>query len=56
MHPAAVVKKLGVLFDANFSFADHVRNICKKCFSQILDFRQFRQFLRDDAACYPRGK
>ena len=29
MHPAAVVKNLGVRFDAYFSFADHYRNICK---------------------------
>ena len=32
MHPAVVVKNLGVWFDANFSLADHVRNICKTCF------------------------
>ena len=25
MHPPFVVKNLGVWFDANFSFADHVR-------------------------------
>ena len=35
MHPAVVVKNLGVWFDANFSFANHVRNICKTCFIQI---------------------
>ena len=28
-HLAVVVKSLGVWFDANLSFADHVRNICK---------------------------
>ena len=29
MHPAVVIKDLGVWFDANFSFTDCVRNICK---------------------------
>ena len=32
MHPAVVGKILGIWFDANFSFADHVHNICKTCF------------------------
>ena len=27
---AVVVKNLGVWFDANFSFANHVRNICSQ--------------------------
>ena len=36
-NPSAVVKNLGVWFDANFSFADHVRNICKACFIQMRD-------------------
>ena len=49
MHPAAVVKNLGVWFDANFSFADHVGNICKTCFIQMSDLRQVRQYL----SCYP---
>ena len=50
MHPAVVVKNLGVWFDANFSFADHVRNICKTCFIQIRDLRQVRKHLTDEAA------
>ena len=32
MHPAVVLKKLGVWLDANVTFADHVCNICKTCF------------------------
>ena len=28
LHPSAVVKNLGVSFDANFFFADRVHNIC----------------------------
>ena len=32
MHPSVTVKTLGVCFDANFSFAEHVHNMCKTCF------------------------
>ena len=48
MHPAVVVKNLGVWFDANLFFADHVRNICKTCFIQIHDLRWVRQYLTDE--------
>ena len=50
MHPAVVVKNLGVWFDANFSFADHVHNICMTCFIQMRDLRWVRQYLTDEAA------
>ena len=50
MHPAVVVKNLCVWFDANFSFANHVRNICKTCFIQIRDLRRVRKHLTDEAA------
>ena len=50
MHPAVVVKNLGVWFDANFSFADHVRNIYKTCFIQIRDLRLVRKHLTDETA------
>ena len=49
MHPA-VVKNFGVWFDANFSFSDHVRKICKTWFIQIRDLRRVRQYLTDEAA------
>ena len=49
LHPSAVVKNLGVWFDANFSFADHVSNICKTCFIQMRDLRWIRQYLMDEA-------
>ena len=39
MHPAVVVKNLGVWFDANFSLADHVYNICKTSFIQMHGLR-----------------
>ena len=34
LHPSTVVKNLVVWFDANVSFGDHVRNICKTCLIQ----------------------
>ena len=36
LHPSAVAKNLGVWFDANFSFADHVRKIYKTCLTQMI--------------------
>ena len=50
MHLAVVVKNLGVWFDANFTFADHVHNICKTCFIQICDLRWVSKHLTDEAA------
>ena len=49
MHPA-VVRNLGVWFDANFSFADHARNICKTCFIQMHDLRRSTQYLTNEVA------
>ena len=50
MHPTVVVKNLGVWFDSNFSFANHVQNICQTCFIQLQDLRWVRQYLADEAA------
>ena len=44
LHPSAVVRNLGVWFDANFSFADNVLNICKICFIQMWDLRRVRHY------------
>ena len=49
MHPAVVVKNLGVWFDVNFSFAVHVCNIYKTCFIQIRDHGWVRKHLTDEA-------
>ena len=48
MHPA-VVKNVGVWFDANFPFADDIHNICKICFLQLHDLRRVRQYLTEAA-------
>ena len=50
MYPAVDVKNFGVWFDANFSFADHVCNICKACFFKMCDLRRVRPYLTDEAA------
>ena len=52
MHPAIVVKNLGVSFNSNFSFTDHVRNIYKTCFIQIRNLRWVRQYLTYEAAIH----
>ena len=49
MHPAVIVKNLGVWFDTNSSLSDHVRNICKTCFFQMCDLRRVRQMRTDEA-------
>ena len=50
MHPPVVVKNPGDWFDANFSFADHIHNICKISIIQICDLRRVRQHLTDEVA------
>ena len=47
LHPTKSVRNLGVWFDSDFSFSKHVQNVCKSCFIQL---RDFRQFLTHDAA------
>ena len=37
-------------FDSNFSFSEHVQNVCKGCFIHLRDFRNIRQFLTHDAS------
>ena len=43
LHLAEKVKNLGVLLNADSSFADHVCNICMNCFVQLHDLRHMRQ-------------
>ena len=50
LHPSAVVKSLGVWFDAIFFFAGHGPTICKAFFIQMHDLRLVRQYLTVDAA------
>ena len=41
---------LGVWFDANFSFADRVCNMCKHYFIQMCNLRWVRQYLMNETA------
>ena len=38
LHPADIVKNLGVWFDADFSFSEHVKKTCKAASSSCLTF------------------
>ena len=49
MHLVVIIKNLGVWFDSNFAFADHVPNICKTCFIQMHDLRP----VTDEVAVMP---
>ena len=42
----ATHQDLGVWFDVDFSFSEHVQNTCKGCFLQIHDLRRIRQYIK----------
>ena len=50
LHPTESVRNLGVWFDSDFSFSEHVQNVCKGCFIQLRYFRNIRHFLTHDAS------
>ena len=43
--PAASVLNLGVRFDENFNFKQHISKTCRCCFYHIRDLRRIRRFL-----------
>ena len=43
--PAASVLNLGVTFDENFNFKQHISKTCRCCFYHIRDLRRIRLFL-----------
>ena len=43
--PAASVLNLGVTFDENFNFKQHISKTCRCCFHHIRDLRRIRRFL-----------
>ena len=49
LHPVDSVRYLGVWFDADFSFTEHVK-ICKACFFKMCDLRRIRQYLTPEVA------
>ena len=50
IHPVDSVRNLGVWFDAEFSFSEHVKRTCKACFLQMRDLRRIRQYLTTEVA------
>ena len=50
IHPAVVVKSVGIWFDAIFSYAGYVHNICRTCFIQMYNLGLVKQYLTDEAA------
>ena len=49
--PVASARNLGVIFDSNLSFSDHISNISKTCFAHIRDLRRIRNTLDHTTAC-----
>ena len=43
--PAALVLNLGVTFDENFNFKQHISKTCRCCFYHIRDLRRIRWFI-----------
>ena len=50
LHLVDSVRNLGVWFDADFSFSEHIKVTCKACFLQIRDLRKIRQYLTPKVA------
>ena len=44
-------RNLGIIFDSNLSFSDHISYISKSCFSHIRDLRRIRNTLDHKTAC-----
>ena len=45
IRPVPSARNLGVIFDSNLSFSDHISYISKSCFSHIRDLRRIRNTL-----------
>jgi hypothetical protein len=48
--PAKSARNLGVVFDQNFSFRQHIAQVCASCFYHIRDLRRIRRHLTSDNA------
>ena len=51
IQPVSSARNLGIIFDSNLSFSDHISYISKSCFSQIHDLRHIRNTLDHKTAC-----
>ena len=45
IQPVSSARNLGIIFDSNLSFSDHISYISKSCFSHIRDLRRIRNTL-----------
>ena len=52
LHPVDSVRNLGVWFDADFSFSEHIKRTCKACFLQMRDLRRIRKYLTPEVALF----
>ena len=43
--PSDTVRNLGVIFDINFNFRQHISQVCKSCFYHIRDLRRIRRHI-----------
>ena len=48
--PSVEVKNLGVTFDLDNSFDNHVAKVCRTCYHHLRDLRRIRKFLSDETA------
>ena len=46
--PSVEVKNLGVIFDSDNSFDNHVAKVCRACYYHLRDLRQIRKFLSNE--------
>ena len=51
IQPVSSAQNLGIIFDSNLSFSDHISYISKSCFSHIRDLRRIRNTLDPKTAC-----
>ena len=50
LHPVDSVRNLGVWFDAEFSFSEHIKRTCKACFLQMRDLCRIGKHLTSEVA------
>ena len=51
IQPVSSARNLGIIFDSDLSFSDHISYILKSCFSHIRDLRRIRNTLDHKTAC-----
>ena len=43
--PSDTVRNLGVVFDSNFNFRQHISQVCKSCFYHLRDLRRIQRHI-----------